>query len=71
VSNEAEFYEINDARVKAGFFNFGHHAPPYEKTAPAAPKASCAGCHQANADKDMVFTGMYPILRDYTLWGGI
>ena len=47
-----------------GFFNFGHHAPPYEKTAPAAPKASCAGCHQANADKDMVFTDMYPILRD-------
>ncbi|UTW46121.1 cytochrome P460 family protein [bacterium SCSIO 12696] len=46
-----------------GFFNFGHHAPPYAEAAPAAPKASCAGCHEASADKDMVFTRMYPSLR--------
>ena len=45
-----------------GFFNFGHHAPPYAKTAAAAPKEACAGCHIANAD-DMVFKKFYaPIL---------
>lgn len=47
-----------------GFFNFGHHAPPYEKTAKAAPVESCAGCHIANATKDMVFSKFYePILK--------
>lgn len=46
-----------------GFYNFGHHAPPYVATAKAAPKNSCAGCHQAKAEKDMVFTQFYPILR--------
>lgn len=46
-----------------GFFNFGHHAPPYAKAAGAAPAESCAACHSANADKDMVFTQFYPILR--------
>ncbi len=46
-----------------GFFNFGHHAPPYASAAKAAPAASCAACHQANAKKDMVFTQYYPILR--------
>lgn len=46
-----------------GFFNFGHHAPPYAATATAAPAASCAGCHQASARKDMVFTQFYPELR--------
>ncbi len=46
-----------------GFFNFGHHAPPYIKTAEAASIDSCAGCHQANAEKDMVFTQFYPILK--------
>lgn len=46
-----------------GFFNFGHHAPPYPKTAAAAPKEACASCHIANATKDMVFTKFYaPIL---------
>ena len=45
-----------------GFFNFGHHAPPYAKTAAAAPKDACAGCHIANAD-NMVFSKFYsPIL---------
>lgn len=45
-----------------GFFNFGHHAPPYPKTAAAAPKEACAGCHIANAT-NMVFSKFYaPIL---------
>jgi len=46
-----------------GFFNFGHKAPPYAKKAAAAPAEACAACHTANADKDMVFTRMYPILN--------
>ena len=46
-----------------GFFNFGHHAPPYAKSAPAAPAAACASCHIANAT-DMVFIKFYaPILN--------
>jgi len=45
-----------------GFFNFGHRAPPYEKTAAALPIDACAGCHIANAD-NMVFSKFYkPIL---------
>lgn len=45
-----------------GFFNFGHHAPPYAKTATVAPKQPCADCHIANAD-NMVFKKYYaPIL---------
>ena len=42
-----------------GFFNFGHHAPPYAASAPAAPAEACAGCHVANAHADMVFSGFY------------
>lgn len=46
-----------------GFFNFGHHAPPYATTAAAMPKDACAGCHIANAD-NMVFSKFYaPILN--------
>jgi len=45
-----------------GFFNFGHHAPPYADKAAAAPNESCAFCHTANATHDMVFTKFYPIL---------
>lgn len=46
-----------------GFFNFGHHAPPYARTAAAAPKNACASCHMANAT-NMVFTKFYtPILE--------
>lgn len=41
-----------------GFFNFGHHAPPYAETASVQPKAACAGCHEANAEK-MVFKKFY------------
>ena len=45
-----------------GFFNFGHHAPPYAKTAAALPKDACAGCHIQHAD-NMVFSKFYkPIL---------
>ena len=46
-----------------GFFNFGHHAPPYAESARAAATESCAACHKANAEKDMVFTQFYPVLR--------
>lgn len=47
-----------------GFFNFGHHAPPYLEAAAAAPKEACAACHEANATYDMVFTKFYqPILE--------
>ena len=46
-----------------GYFNFGHHAPPYAETAAAAPAESCAQCHIDNATKDMVFTRFYAILN--------
>ena len=42
-----------------GFFNFGHHAPPYAASAPAAPSEACAQCHIASADEDMVFVDFY------------
>ena len=45
-----------------GFFNFGHHAPPYAEVAAAAPNEACAFCHTASATYDMVFTKFYPIL---------
>jgi hypothetical protein len=45
-----------------GFFNFGHHEPPYADEAAAAPNEECAFCHTANATYDMVFTTFYPIL---------
>lgn len=41
-----------------GFFNFGHHAPPYAKTAAVQPEEACAGCHIANAT-NMVFSKFY------------
>ena len=46
-----------------GFFNFGHHAPPYEQTAALQPKEACAGCHEANAT-DMVFRRFYTAILD-------
>lgn len=45
-----------------GFFNFGHHAPPYKASAKAAQEEACAACHTANAHEDMVFTHFYPVL---------
>lgn len=46
-----------------GYFNFGHHAPPYAQTAGAAPVEACAQCHIDNATKDMVFSTFYAILN--------
>lgn len=46
-----------------GYFNFGHHAPPYAETAAAAPVSACAQCHIDNADEDMVFTRFYGPLK--------
>ena len=59
---------VKDARRFAatggwGFFNFGHQAPPYARTAKAAGMADCAGCHQGAAKTDMVFVQFYPNLR--------
>jgi len=60
VKDSARFKDTNGW----GFFNFGHHAPPYAKTAAAAPKEACAGCHEKNATADMVFSRFYaPILQ--------
>ncbi len=47
-----------------GYFNFGHHAPPYAGSAPEAPKEVCASCHIANADEDMVFVNFYKGILD-------
>lgn len=47
-----------------GFFNFGHHEPPYANTATAAAPDDCASCHAANATTEMVFSKFYPILND-------
>ncbi len=58
VKDSKRFEDTNDW----GFFNFGHHAPPYAKSAAALPADACANCHIANADK-MVFRKFYqPIL---------
>ena len=59
VKDSGRFAETNGW----GFFNFGHHAPPYAEKAAAAPNDSCAFCHTANATDDMVFTTFYPILE--------
>lgn len=45
-----------------GFFNFGHHEPPYAETSTAAAQDECSFCHEANATYDIVFTTFYPIL---------
>jgi hypothetical protein len=48
-----------------GFFTFGHHPMPYEKTSAERPAAECAGCHIANvASTDMTYFQFYPLLRD-------
>jgi hypothetical protein len=59
VKDSSRFSETNGW----GFFNFGHRAPPYARTAAAAPASSCGGCHAANAGKGMVFRSYYPVLR--------
>src|SRR5579864_3251804 len=48
-----------------GFFTFGHHPLPYEKTSAERPVTECAGCHISNfAAKDMTLIQFYPLLRD-------
>jgi hypothetical protein len=48
-----------------GFFTFGHHPMPYEKTSAERPASECAGCHIANvAATDMTYIQFYPLLRD-------
>jgi hypothetical protein len=48
-----------------GFFTFGHHPMPYEKTSAERPASECAGCHIANvAATDMTWIQFYPLLRD-------
>lgn len=42
-----------------GYFNFGHHAPPYAASTKVMDIASCASCHMANATEDMVFMDLY------------
>jgi hypothetical protein len=46
-----------------GYFNFGHQAPPYLASAPAAPIEACAQCHidneGAEGTEDMVFINLY------------
>jgi len=54
-----------------GFFTFGHHPLPYEKTAAEAPAAVCAECHKANVAKtDMTWVQFYPLLLDRTTEAG-
>ncbi len=46
-----------------GFFNFGHHALPYESAAKEASKEECAGCHMGGAGKtDLTWIQFYPIM---------
>jgi hypothetical protein len=48
-----------------GFFTFGHHPMPYNKTSAERPASECAGCHIANvANTDMTWIKFYPLLRD-------
>ena len=50
-----------------GFFTFGHHPLPYEKTAAEAPATVCADCHKAFVAKtDMTWIQFYPVLLDRT-----
>ena len=45
-----------------GYFSFGHKYP-LKKQAPEKDFSTCAQCHVANAQSDMVFTQYYPVLR--------
>ncbi len=47
-----------------GFFNFGHHAPPYAEVAEVAPAENCAACHMANPE-GMVFKQFYNLILNY------
>ena len=48
-----------------GYYTFGHHPLPYNKTSAERPVSECAGCHIANVAKtDMTWIQFYPLLRD-------
>jgi Cytochrome P460 len=48
-----------------GYYTFGHHPLPYNKTSAEQPVEVCAGCHLANVAKtDMTWIQFYPLLRD-------
>jgi hypothetical protein len=48
-----------------GFFTFGHHPLPYERTAAQASISECGSCHVASVAKtDMTWIQFYPLLRD-------
>lgn len=50
-----------------GFYNFGHHALPYEASAKEATREECAGCHIAGAGKtDLTWVQFYPVLNAKT-----
>ena len=50
-----------------GFYNFGHHALPYEAAAKEATREECAGCHIAGAGKtDLTWVQFYPVLNAKT-----
>ena len=50
-----------------GYFTFGHHPLPYNKTSAVRPVAECAGCHIANVAKtDMTYIQFYPLLHERT-----
>jgi hypothetical protein len=49
-----------------GFFTFGHHPEPCDKTAAEKSVTECAGCHIANVAKtDMTWIQFYPLLRGH------
>jgi hypothetical protein len=62
--------EVKDSKKFAktngwGYFTFGHHPLPYNKTSAERPVSECAGCHIANVAKtDMTWIQFYPLLRD-------
>lgn len=45
------------------YYSFGHQLP-YADVAKAFPTESCAACHEAVAEYDMVFLQYYPILKE-------
>jgi hypothetical protein len=62
--------EVKDSKKYAktngwGYYTFGHHPLPYNKTSAERPVGECAGCHIANVAKtDMTYIQFYPLLRD-------
>ena len=47
------------------YFSFTNadHSLPYKTNSAPFPTASCAACHEAAAEQDMVFTQYYPVIR--------